>query len=233
MGRRPNLTKLEIIEAGTRMFLENGYTNTSVKAISDELKISTGNLTFYFPTKEHLLLELVKNLTGFYSEKIQKNLKNGQEKLFIYCGKIAEQIALCEVNPQAKDLFVAIYSLPIPLTYMKDWSAKINQELLEERLSDWSLEHFQKVENIVSGIERSALADPCTETYPLADKIKVTLDSLLKIYDVSSEERAAVIGEILKTDYCSAGQEMFQQFIEYTKQLNQEAFRDVLKRYIP
>ena len=42
-------TKDKILRVSTRMFLENGYTATTVKMICDELKISKGNFTFYFP----------------------------------------------------------------------------------------------------------------------------------------------------------------------------------------
>ena len=50
--RRANTTKLEIIQVATQMFMERGFTETSAKAVSDKLDISTGNLTFHFPTKE-------------------------------------------------------------------------------------------------------------------------------------------------------------------------------------
>ena len=53
--RRVNTTKLEIVQTATKMFLEKGYTATSIKTIADALDMSTGHLTFYFPTKEHLL----------------------------------------------------------------------------------------------------------------------------------------------------------------------------------
>ena len=63
------LTKLEIIRVATRKFLEQGYSNTSIKAICDELEKSTGNLTFHFPTKEHLLAELTQMLCHFQQKK--------------------------------------------------------------------------------------------------------------------------------------------------------------------
>lgn len=51
---KAQLTKIEIIQVETRMFLEKGCSATSIKAISNELEMSTGNLTFHFPTKEPL-----------------------------------------------------------------------------------------------------------------------------------------------------------------------------------
>ena len=49
----------------SRQFLEKGYSATTVAAISKELAMSPGNLTFHFPTKEHLLAELVDLLCSF------------------------------------------------------------------------------------------------------------------------------------------------------------------------
>ena len=58
-------TKYEIIQVASEFFLENGYSVTSPKAIADELQISTGNITYYFPTKEHLLAVIVEMLCDF------------------------------------------------------------------------------------------------------------------------------------------------------------------------
>ena len=58
------LTRLEIIQVASECFLENGYSNTSIKTICKELDMSPGNVTFYFPTKEHLLAELVELMCG-------------------------------------------------------------------------------------------------------------------------------------------------------------------------
>lgn len=67
------------------MFLAMGFTNTSVKSISDELNISPGNLTFHFPTKEHMLLELVKNLVNFHQQSIEEVYEQGLGDLAAYC----------------------------------------------------------------------------------------------------------------------------------------------------
>ena len=77
--RKSNLTKLEIMQVAMKMYLEKGFTNTSAKAISNELNISTGNLTFYFPTKEHMLLELTKEITAFHTKCIDKVEKENDD----------------------------------------------------------------------------------------------------------------------------------------------------------
>jgi len=210
-----------------RMFLEKGFTNTSAKAISNELNISTGNLTFYFPTKEHILLELVKEITEFHTKCINKVLKE-HDDLFSYCWEVAAQIILCEENENAKDIYLAIYSHPLTLNYVKDWTAEKNQKILGERLSDWTYEKFRRVENVTCCIERSALTESCTENYTVEDKIRLILTCLLKIYDISLEEREKVIKNILETDYHKMGHDLLKQLTKYVENQNRQALNEAI-----
>lgn len=226
--RKTNLTKLEIMQAAMRMFLEKGFTNTSAKAISNELNISTGNLTFYYPTKEHILLELTKEITEFHTKCIDKVLKDNDD-LLSYCWEIAAQIILCEQNENAKDLYLAIYSHPMTMHFVKDWTAEKNQRILGERLKDWDYDRFRQVENVTSCIERSALAESCTESYTTEDKIRLILTCLLKIYDISTEERERVIKQILDTDYSKMGHDLFKQLSRYVGNQNKQAITKAIE----
>ena len=57
--KRENPTRILIIKTATDMFFEHGFSKTTVAALSKEAEISTGNFTFHFPTKEHILDVLV------------------------------------------------------------------------------------------------------------------------------------------------------------------------------
>ena len=224
--RKSNTTKLEIMQVAMRMFLEKGFTNTSAKAISNELDISTGNLTFYFPTKEHILLELTKEITEFHTKCIDKVFENDNDDLLSYCWEIAAQIILCEENEQAKDIYLAIYSYPMTLQFVREWTAQKNQKILGERLSDWTYERFRRVENVTCCIERSALTETCTENYTIDDKIRLILTCLLKIYDIPYDERERVINKILEADYHKMGRELLKHLTKYIENHNQKAIEN-------
>ncbi len=226
--RKSNLTKLEIMQVAMRMFIEKGFTNTSAKAISNELNISTGNLTFYYPTKEHILLELTKEITQFHTKSIDKIFKKEKNDLYSYCWEVTAQIVLCEENEQAKDIYLAIYSHPLTLQYVKDWTAGKNQKILGERLSDWTYERFRRVENVTCCIERSALTEPCTESYTIEEKIRLILTCLLKIYDIGYEEREKAIKEILETDYRKMGHDLLKQLTKYVENQNKQALNEAI-----
>lgn len=213
------------------MFLERGFTETSVQAISEELGISKGNFTFHFPTKEHLLLELTKYLVKFHTREINIAKSEGLDNLLAYCWEVTAQIAMCEDHPQAKDFYRAIYSLPSTLEYIKNWAIEKNILLLSDKVPDWTPERFKLVENVASHIEMSALTEPCTETYLLEDKITLTVDSLLKLYEIPKAERQEAIARILEIDYRGIGKKIFKEFVAYVERLNQQALDDALEGY--
>ena len=92
--RKSNLTKLEIMQVAMKMFLEKGFTNTSAKAISNELNISTGNLTFYFPTKNYMISALRNkyNISFLYVSRLYDTFSSNcfgiktKKKLLRICG---------------------------------------------------------------------------------------------------------------------------------------------------
>lgn len=52
-------TRLLIVETALRLFAENGYNRTTMRAIAQEAGVSVGNAYYYFQSKEHLI-------QGFY-----------------------------------------------------------------------------------------------------------------------------------------------------------------------
>lgn len=52
-------TRREILTAAQRLFNEYGYSSVSLQDIADEVGITKGNLTYYFPKKEQLVEAIV------------------------------------------------------------------------------------------------------------------------------------------------------------------------------
>ena len=75
-NRKPTPTKAMIIKIASELFFENGFSKTTSTEICKKAGISPGNLTFYFPTKEHILAVLVQMMIDLIrandAEKIQR-----------------------------------------------------------------------------------------------------------------------------------------------------------------
>ena len=99
--------------------------------------------------------------------------------------------------------------------FVKEWTAEKNFNLLKERLPDWPIERFHRAERVNCCIERSALTEPCTEDYPVEDKIRLILTCLLKILDIPQTDRKRVINQVLESNYSEIVDNGFNQFKEY------------------
>ena len=60
----------EILDAATTVLIREGYSNFSLRRISDLAEMRLSNLQYYFPTKEELLTALLKRSFDAYSNAL-------------------------------------------------------------------------------------------------------------------------------------------------------------------
>jgi len=206
-------TEKRILQSAIRLFLENGYSKTTLKAISDDCGEHLGTITHHFRVKEDMLYYLIQALTEFHGGIIDNCLENTKDILFSYSTEIAIQIALCETDRTAWDLYYSAYSQFKTFEFIKNWAAKEHSVLFAQRLPKWRESDFAEKEHIASGIELAVFYAPCDRYFTLERKISLTLDSMMLLYDVTEEERKQTIEKILKLDCVKLGQEMFSKFV--------------------
>ena len=205
-------TEIRIVRSATKLFLENGFSKTTHRMIAEETGIGLGTITYHFKTKEELLELLIEELMDFHFDIIEEYNNKFKDNLFSYTLEIVVQIALCENNEKAWDLYYSAYSHRITFDFIKSWAAKKNYFLLSEKLPNLNESDFNALENITSGIELAAFTFPCDRYFTLDDKIRLILDSLLKIYDISENERKEAINKVLALEYDKIAMEMFDKF---------------------
>ena len=207
-------TQIRIVGCATRLFLEKGFSVTTHRMISEITGIGLGTITYHFRTKEDLLLLLIEELMDFHLDIIESAEESSGDNLFAYASEIAIQIALCENNKKAWDLYHSAYNHPETLVFIKDWTAKKNYRLIKDYTSGLNESDFRNIENYTSGMEFSALASPCDRYFTLENKIRLTLDIMMKAYDISDENREKTIEKVLALDYEKIAEEMFAKFVK-------------------
>jgi len=225
--RRINTTKLEIIQTATRMFLEKGYSATSVKAIANALDMSTGHLTFYFPTKEHLLAELVDMLCDFQWAEVKQHVEEGESLVMAICLELISMTAICEENEIAKDFYLSAYTHPMALELIRKNDARRAKLAFGEYCPDWEDAQFTEAETLVSGIEYATIMTT-GDSAPIDMRISGALNNILMIYQVPEEIRRKKIGKVIAMDYTSIGRTVLQKFIAYIEETTEQAFEELL-----
>lgn len=226
---RVNTTKQEIITVASKLFLEKGYSETSPKMICEELGISTGNLTYYFPTKEHLLAELVKLLCGFQYDMMVEEAADGISEVLAVCLEFATMAAASETDEVVKDFFLASYSNPICLDIIRKNDTERAKKVFAEYRPDWTDEQFAEAEILVSGIEFATLMTT-ENAVDIESRVTGALNNILGIYGVPEEVRNLKIKKVFDSNYKSLGKKVLKNFRKYVEKTNEHTFMEMLKR---
>lgn len=214
-----NETKNAIIRVAIEMFLERGFTNTSVRAIAAELGISTGNITFYFPSKEHLLMVLVEMLCDSQWSMLEQQADEEETALMAFCMETMTVAAACEQNEIARDLFLSVFRSELCRNLLRENHVARAERIFSEYCEDWTHQQFRIAEILVMGIQHAVII-PTDVEIPLSERIAAALNQILSIYGVPENNRAEKIRRILALDYNDIRQRVHEGSLRYVDQLN-------------
>ena len=215
-----NGTKLNIIRTGTRMFMERGFADCSSRQLCDELNISPGNLTFHFPTKEHLLAVLTQMLCDHQWQMMARATDEGKTSLMAYCLELIAMASICEEDGNAKDLYLSMYTHPMTLEIIRRNDAKKTQMVFGCYNPEWTEANFREAETIVSGIEYATLqTTESSET--LQTRITGALTAIMLIYNVPDDIRRTKLDKVLAMDYRAIGRQILHEFLTYLDEQNE------------
>lgn len=226
--RKINATKKEIILIASSMFLTKGFSETSVKSICDELGISTGNLTFHYPTKEHMLAVLVKMLCKFQQEMMERTVNEGNSSLMAMCLELPTMAAICHENEIAKDFYISAYTHPMTLEIIRSNDTVRAMRVFKEHCSGWKEENFAAAENIVSGIEYATLITTEPEV-ALDVRVAAALRLIQQLYEVPEDLAHKNIQKVLRMDYRELGRRVLKEFIDSVQNISEEDLENILR----
>lgn len=218
-------TRYKILLCATKLFLEKGYKDTYVTTITNTLKISTGNLTFHFPTKEHILAELIRELNAFQHQKEENNEQAENSLVGAYLLELVMISSISELNSNIRDLIIAAYTHTMPFEIIRENDTQRAMRVFGEFCPDWTELDFIQAENVVSGIEYAMYRTENTKALSFEQRMTSGMDSIMKIYDVPTEVRQSIIAEVMTADYHNKGSHVFEEFCGYVENIfsdNQE-----------
>ncbi len=220
INRKRGDTRMQIIRIGAKHFIEDGYTKTTMKKISQELDLSPGNITFYFPTKDHLLAVLVNELFDFQKLMIKKANLGEINPIYVYCLEFVTMVALCSEDEVARDFYISAYTSPYTLDLIRKNEVSKAKEVFSSFCNGFSQADWMTTETLISGIEYGAITFPSQQT-ELSIIIEKALNSVLTLHRVPNDVRAENINRALSIDYLTLGKRILREFREYLDKVNE------------
>ena len=229
-AKRENPKRIAIISKATELFFEIGFSQTTSSLISKELGISKGNLTFYFPTKEHILDILVNMMCDFQWNEMQEATDEGKSPLLAYCLELTAMAAISEEDEKMRDFYISAYSHPMTLNTIRTNDVEKFRKVFSEYCSDWSDEKMYETECIISGIEYATLMTTGQDV-SLPNRIEGALNSIMLLFGVPENLRNAKLKKVLAMDYRAIGKKLLKDFKQYVKEENDKAIDNMLASY--
>ena len=118
MRRDSSETKRKILTVCVRLFLEQGYKNTSVSQIVDEAGVARGSYLNLFPTKDRILLVLVETMFNGQFDVAKSVADRNLPPVCVYAVETAIQLTLTELNENLREIYIEAYSSPDTSEYI-------------------------------------------------------------------------------------------------------------------
>ena len=204
-------TEKRILQACVRLFLENGYHQTTMLQILKEAQVSSSSFQNLFHSKDGVLLELVK----FMFENqfgIARNVAGAAlPPVYVYAAETALQITLTELNENLREIYLEAYTQERLLNYIQQSTAKELHRIFGPYQPELTEQDFYQLEFGSAGLMRGYMANPCTEDFSLEKKLNSFVTMALRGYKVPEEELQQVLAFISGLDMRSIAQNVMEE----------------------
>lgn len=200
MRRNSSETKRKILTACVRLFLEQGYKNTSVSQIVDEAGVARGSYLNLFPTKDKILLDLVETMFSGQFSVARSIADQNLPPVFAYAVETSIQLTLTELNENLREIYIETYSVPDTAEYIYLHTTAELKQIFGANFPDYSDSDFYEMEIGTAGLMRNYMARKCDIHFPLERKLSRFLTAAMRVYLVPEEEQARVLAFIGSID---------------------------------
>ena len=200
LRRDSSETKRKILTVCVRLFLEQGYKNTTVSQILDEAGVARGSYLHLFPTKDRILLELTETMFGGQFGVARSIADSKLPPVYAYAVETAIQLTLTELNENLREIYIEAYSLPETSEYIYLHTTAELKQIFGEHFPDDTESDFYEMEIGTAGLMRSYMARKCDIHFPLERKLSRFLTAAMRVYRVPEDELEQTVRFVERLD---------------------------------
>ena len=197
-----------ILSVCVRLFLEQGYEETTPKQIFEEAKVSASSFYNIFPAKSAVLSVLCEFM--FENQFAIANAIVGKEASgpLLYGAETAIQLALAETNEKLREIYTLVYTEPALLDFVQRKTAAELPRLFRAYLPNCSEQDYYLLEIGTSGLMRGYMV---STDFPPEQKLSCFLRMSLRAFSVPEDEITRVIQTVLTLDIRRIASQVMQR----------------------
>ncbi|MCC8162848.1 MAG: TetR/AcrR family transcriptional regulator [Lachnospiraceae bacterium] len=212
-----------ILNAAAESFLENGFTDTTVRSITTKLGISIGAFNSHFRTKEDVLCELIVFVLESQFSTSEKLLAGKTEdKLLLYAAETALQLHIVELNENLRDVYSSAYSLPKTSALIQQRVTGKMEYIFKEYLPELQTKDFYILEIATGGIMRGFMTVPCNMWFTMDQKVEAFLKNAFRLYDIPPEKIQEAVDFVKQFDFQAVAKETISGIFRYLEESSKQ-----------
>ena len=214
LRRDSSETKRKILTVCVRLFLEQGYKNTSVSQIVDEAGVARGSYLNLFPTKDKILLDLTETMFGGQFGMARSIADAKLPPVYAYALETAIQLTLTELNENLREIYIEAYSLPETSEYIYLHTTAELKQIFSANFPDYSDSDFYEMEIGTAGLMRNYMARKCDIHFPLERKLSRFLTAAMRVYRVPEDELEQTVRFVERLDIRSIAERVMHTLFQ-------------------
>lgn len=221
MATRYETMHKKIMLEASKLFLKNGYTNTTIKQLEAATGYTNGSIMNNIRSKEELLCSIVDYvLEGQFSATAKFLDGITDDKILFYAAETTLQIYMAESSEKIRDIYANAYSLPKSSAIIqKTITAKL-EDIFAETLPDLKTQDFYKLEIASGGIMRGFMTIPCDMWFTIEQKVDAFLLTTFRVYCVPEEKIKEAQEFVKQFDYPQIAENVVASMVRKLEELS-------------
>lgn len=204
-------TKQRILTVCVRLFLEQGYKETTITQITEEAKVTRGSFQNLFPTKDAALMELVETMFSGQFGAARTITGGGLPPVYAYAAETAIQLTLTELNENLREIYLEAYTLPDTAEYIHLHTTAELKEIFGANFPGYSDSDFYEMEIGTAGLMRGYMARKCDIHFPLERKLARFLTASMRVFKVPEAEQEGALAFVAGLDIRSIAENVMEK----------------------
>lgn len=193
-------SRKRILSACVKLFIEKGYSSTTMAEIVSEANVSNSTFQNLFRSKSGVLMDLVEFMFRNQFGITRKIVDEGEMPALVYAVETAIQMTLTELNENLREIYVEAYTNAATADYIAQKTSAELHKIFGVYMPECSESDFYELDIGTGGMMRGYMERPCDQYFTLEKKLERFLTMTLKTYCVPEKDIETIIAFVLKTD---------------------------------
>lgn len=203
-----------VLHTAARLFLQKGYTATTLRQIAKEAGVNIGSVMYLYESKENILCDLVSFVMGGQFAETERLLAGKTEDMLLFwAAETTLQLYIAESSEYIRGLYLAAYSHSKSSSLIYQYVAEKMQVYFKAYYPEYEFKDFYELEIATGGIIRGFMSVPCDMYFTMQRKVKRYLETSFLVYKVPEQKIQEAINFVSQIDFEAAAPQVIEHLL--------------------